>query len=271
MNDTKKAIAIIQARMSSSRLPGKVLKTLAGKPVIWHIHDRLNRCKLIDKIIVATSNHATDDILADFCKNNDIECYRGSLEDVLSRFLYVLKKYPEYSYFARITGDCPLIHPQFIDNQVSALSLFDGDITWCKNSGSALAGQGVRSARSLFFVDKNSTDTRDRMDAVGSIFIAKNPKLFRIVELCPPDELVVDNIRLTIDEEKDYEFLSKLYDLLWSKNEYIKLQEVLLMLKEHSELCDINNQIQHSELNQEVIKLKSKWEDANKVGIFKYK
>lgn len=106
----KAAIAIIQARMSSSRLPGKVLKPLAGKAMIWHIYQRAKMCQLVDKVIVATSTEKSDDLLSVFCKENNLNVYRGDLNNVLSRFVEILEK-DQYPYFVRITGDCPLICP----------------------------------------------------------------------------------------------------------------------------------------------------------------
>ncbi|GAH65974.1 unnamed protein product, partial [marine sediment metagenome] len=116
----KPAIAIIQAKMSSTRLPGKVLKPLAGKPIIWHIYNRAEHCKFVDKVVVATSTDSSDDPLVEFCINNNMNYYRGSLNNVLSRFIEIIEN-DYYPYIARITGDCPLIHPQFIDNQIKAL------------------------------------------------------------------------------------------------------------------------------------------------------
>ena len=113
-------IAIIQARMSSSRLPGKVLFDLAGKPIIWHIVNRLKECKNVNHIVVATSNLSSDDDLVNYCKNNKIDYYRGSLNNVLSRFTELLDIYKS-NYFVRVTGDCPLISPIYIDNQIYAL------------------------------------------------------------------------------------------------------------------------------------------------------
>ena len=86
-----KVVAIIQARMSSSRLPGKVLMPLANKPVLAHIVERLSYCKMIEKIVVATTDEVSDDLVADYCANNNIDCYRGSLEDVLDRYYQTAK------------------------------------------------------------------------------------------------------------------------------------------------------------------------------------
>ena len=147
----KSAIAIIQARMSSNRLPGKVLLPLAGKPMIRHIVDRAKSCNNVSKVIVATSLEESDNPLANYCENNSIEYFRGSLNNVLSRFTEILNKH-KYSYCVRITGDCPLIHPPFIDAQIEALQKFSGDLIWGKGQSTVLDGQGVKSRKALLHV-----------------------------------------------------------------------------------------------------------------------
>ena len=124
----KNVVAIIQARMSSTRLPGKVLKPLIGKPIIHHIYERVKRCSEVDNVVVATSTDLSDDELYRYCEDNQITCIRGDLQNVLQRFFDVLAKYPS-QYIVRITGDCPLIHPPFIDDQIRALKYFDADLT----------------------------------------------------------------------------------------------------------------------------------------------
>ena len=260
----KPAIAIIQARMSSTRLPGKVLKPLAGKPIIWHVYNRAEHCKFVDKVVVATSTDSSDDPLVEFCINNNINYYRGSLNNVLSRFIEIIEK-DYYSFVGCITGDCPLIHPQFMDNQIKALQMFDGDIAWCLNIGCAFEGQGVRSTRLLKYVVENSNSADDK-EHVGSPFTANHPELFRIVELCPPKELIIEGFRLTVDEEKDYELFSKLYDSLWSQKSWIELKDAIEWLKEHPEIAKINKQVQHKRLNIEIQEKIKKWVKVKKVG-----
>ena len=145
-SEIPKAIAIIQARCSSTRLPGKVLKLLAGKPMIWHIANRAQACNHVDKVVIATSDEASDDPLSDFCESAGLDCYRGSLSNVLNRFLTVLENNP-HQYFVRITGDCPLIHPPFIDRQIEILHNYDADMVRLEKPSSVLEGQGVHSTR----------------------------------------------------------------------------------------------------------------------------
>ncbi|MFA6440658.1 MAG: NTP transferase domain-containing protein, partial [Bacteriovoracaceae bacterium] len=151
----KCAIAVIQARMSSTRLSGKVLLPLAGRPVIWHIVDRLKQCQYIDSVVVATSTDTSDDVLAEYLGNNNIACYRGSLTNVLDRFLVALHSTTN-PFCVRITGDCPLIEPKFIDAQILALKQFDSDVVWMKHLSSILEGQGVHSIRSLRYIRSRS-------------------------------------------------------------------------------------------------------------------
>ncbi len=108
-----KIVAIVQARMSSSRLPGKVLKKVAGKPLLLYLLERLQRVKQLDGIVVATSLDPSDDILVDFCRESGVPCVRGPLEDVAGRFLLALQQYPADG-FVRVCGDSPLLDQRLV-------------------------------------------------------------------------------------------------------------------------------------------------------------
>jgi len=246
-----KTVAIIQARMSSSRLPGKVMMELAGKAMIWHIWARAKRCKEVEEVIVATSEDKSDDILEDYCKREGIICVRGSLGNVLERFMKVVKLYP-CKYVVRITGDCPLIYPEFIDAQVKALKEFDGDILCGDSPSSVLEGQGVTSFRALNYVYENSKD-KDDLEHVASPFLSKHPELFRVVELSFPRELCVENLRLTVDTAKDYELFNILFEALAKgKDLYVDLKEALLWLDKNPKIAQINAEVKHKKLNVEL-------------------
>jgi len=108
-------LAILQARTSSSRLPGKVLKPILGKPMLLLQIERVRRARKIDKLVVATSNDPSDDGIEALCKQHGIDCFRGSLNDVLDRFYRAALTYnPEH--IVRLTGDCPLIDPELVDS-----------------------------------------------------------------------------------------------------------------------------------------------------------
>jgi len=261
------AIAIIQARMSSTRLPGKVMKPLAGKPIIWHIYDRVSRCRYVDKVVVATSTDSSDDPLAEFCQQHNMNFYRGSLDNVLSRFTEILSK-EHYPYFVRITGDCPLIYPEFIDNQIRALREFDADMVWCEYS-SILEGQGAHSSRSLFYIQENSQDKKD-LEHVGNPYFSLHPEEFKIVEMTLPEWLLVSDLRLTVDEEKDYTLFSKIYEALWPENSWVDLMDAINWLRAHPEIARINMEVSHKPLNIELQEKRKKWRELPKVGRWNY-
>ena len=247
--ETPKAIAIIQARCSSTRLPGKVLKPLAGKPMIWHIAKRAESCEHVDQVVVATSTQSSDDPLAKFCEQAGLWCFRGSLSNVLSRYLSVLEQVP-HAYVVRVTGDCPLIHPPFIDRQIELLHRHDSDMLRLDQPSSLLEGQGVHSTRSLRQVAERSTHPDD-LEHVGSRYLCENPGLFRTVELQIPQKLSGNQWRLTVDEEADYALMAKLYGHLY-QGKPIPLDEATAFLESHPELAAVNQNIQHSPINQEL-------------------
>ena len=244
------AIAIIQARMSSTRLPGKVLLPLADKPMIWHIVERAKACKLVDLVIVATSVEASDDPLASFCADSGILCFRGSLDDVLSRFIEILKIHPA-DFVVRITGDCPLIDPVFIDRQIRALQLHEGDKTWSANHVAVLEGQGVLSSRSLSYIYKHSEDPDDK-EHVGSRFMVENANLFKLIEMEPPEALVRLPYRLCVDEAADYEMMCRVYDELWRDGEIIPFEKVIDWLGANPDATGHNQCVVHSAINREL-------------------
>src|SRR5512139_1718853 len=112
-------LAIIQARMSSSRLPGKVMLEAAGKPILQHMLERVKQASSLDGIALATTVDPSDDILARFCQKHHLPCYRGSLQDVLDRYYQAANQF-RADVIVRLTADCPLIDPGVLDLTVSA-------------------------------------------------------------------------------------------------------------------------------------------------------
>ena len=124
-------VAIIQGRMGSSRLPGKVLAEIAGRPMLFHVVNRIRRAKKIHLVVVATSTNASDDPIVTLCREEDIPCFRGSEEDVLDRF-YQAAKYFQADVIVRLTSDCPLHDPDIIDRVVE--SLLEGMRSLCREA-----------------------------------------------------------------------------------------------------------------------------------------
>jgi len=113
----QKIVAIIQARMGSSRLPGKVLKTISGKPMLLHTYERVCQSKLVNEIIIATTNDQSDDLIAQFCDHHNLQYFRGNQFDVLDRYFQAARIHLA-EIIVRITADCPLMDPALIDQTI---------------------------------------------------------------------------------------------------------------------------------------------------------
>ncbi len=261
------AVAIIQARMSSTRLPGKVLMPLADKPLIWHIYQRALQCREVTQVYIATSSETSDDPLAEFCRQQGLNLYRGSLDNVLQRFLDIYQLEPASRYLVRITGDCPLIEPAFIDNQLQALRHFNADICWIEKNAVVLEGQGAMSWRALHKVAEQSSHKDDR-EHVGSPWIADHPEEFRIVEIKLPAALQDSNYRLTVDERQDYLSMQAIYENLW-QGRPLTLKKVLHWLQQHPEAMR-NSEVIQSAINSEVQKKRQRWAAVAKAGQWEF-
>ena len=138
---SRPVVAVIQARMGSSRLPGKVLMSVAGKPLLWHILHRLGQCRTVDRVAVATSTEPQDDALAAFCAQEGVTCVRGPLQDVLERYRLAAIETGARTLL-RVTGDAPLIDPGLIDYLVYTMVKAEGDYVQFE-TGALCAHEGV--------------------------------------------------------------------------------------------------------------------------------
>ncbi len=203
----------IQARMSSSRLPKKVLLDLAGKPVLQWVVDRCKQVKYANGIIVLTSTDPDDDVIEKYCQSNDIDCFRGPLEDVLSRY-YLAAIHYNVNSFVRITADCPFVDPTIID-----IVIMHGIVNKYEYTG--LAGNFPDGLDCEFFSKRAISEAyfkaskQYQREHIGQ-YIAENNSDFICgkVELFNHDQ----GLRLTLDEPADYKFLKKIAHLLDSSN-----------------------------------------------------
>lgn len=235
-------VAIIQARMSSKRLPGKVLMNLSKKPVLEHIIDRIKVCKTIDNIVVATSNHASDDKIEKFCNQKHVPIYRGSLDDVLDRFYQAANIYNADAVL-RITGDCPVIDPEIIDTIVTSFKRDKVDL--CGLSGNFPDGLDC-SVFSYRAIKKawSEASLKSEREHVGP-YIENNPSLFKIL----PIELFnnLGEYRWTLDEPEDYELIKNIYEELYDSNKLFLTNDILELLSKKPKLLSINAKIIRNE------------------------
>jgi len=237
-----KVVAIIQARMSSSRLPGKVLMPLANKPVLMHIVERLSYCRMIEKIVVATTNKDSDHPVANYCADNNIDCYRGNLEDVLDRY-YQTAKIFHADAIVRITGDCPVIDPVVVDAVIAGYLSGEYDLYGLGGEFPDGLDCTVFSFSAIEKAWKEAALKSER-EHVGP-YIENNPHLFQNGMLKLFQGL--ESQRWTLDEPKDYELLCKIFNKLYRPGSPFLTHEVLQFIKDNPELLKINAQIVRNE------------------------
>ena len=235
-------VAIVQARMSSTRLPGKVLLPLAGKPVLAHVVDRLRSCNSINNVVLATSADPSDDAVAEWCGGYDVECFRGSLDDVLDRFYQAAKEYSVDSV-VRITADCPAIDPEIIDEVVE--QYVAGGFDYYGLSGEFPDGLDctVISFNALEAAWKDAKLLSER-EHVGP-YIEKNPE--RFVNGGYEKFTGLGHHRWTLDETRDYEFLGEVFGKLYKANDKFGYAEILELMDAEPELMNINSGIVRNE------------------------
>ena len=233
MDKGRKVVAGVQARMGSSRLPGKVLKPLAKRPVLWHILQRLERAKYLDEVVVATGEGRGDDEIAGFLEwlqPEGVRLFRGSEEDVLERFyLAVRRSHPDL--VVRVTGDTPLLCTEHLDQMVKHVveTGCDGADAHHEATGLTLGfGSEVYSHQALVEAHLLAREPREREHV--SLFIKERPELYDISYLQPEPELC-SKYRLTLDTEEDYQRLDRLYRLFYRPGEVVDCRTVLTWLR----------------------------------------
>jgi spore coat polysaccharide biosynthesis protein SpsF len=207
-----KVVAIIQARMSSTRLPGKALLDLAGEPMLGRVINRLSRAQLVDDLVVATSIEAIDDVIEKFCHSRHVDCLRGSADDVLDRY-YRAATARAAEVVVRITSDCPLIDPELVDRVIKAFLVCDPPVDYACNvepnrtfpRGLDTEVMSIEALERVWREDKNP-QWREHVTA----YIRRNPQDFRIH--CVTNDQDLSDMRWCIDTSEDIQFVTRLFD-----------------------------------------------------------
>lgn len=242
MLDDRSIIAVIQARMGSTRLPGKVLLPLADRPALWHVIQRLKSLSYLDQIIVATSKEEEDDSIVHFVRwleDPRVSCFRGPHEDVLARFYLAIKDQAP-DYFVRVTGDSPLVCPEHLDRMIRCMisEELDGLDGHREKTGLTLGfGSEVYSFDALRVAHRAAMHPREREHV--SLFIKERSSEFAVGYL-PPDPILRSPFRLTLDYPEDYSLLSHIYDELYHEGELLSCHRVINYLEAHPEFAMMN-------------------------------
>ncbi|MBT5400552.1 glycosyltransferase family protein [bacterium] len=229
-------LAILQARLSSSRLPNKVLKSILGKPMLLHQVERTQHSKKIDKLVIATSDNVSDDAIEKMCLDNNIEVFRGDLNNVLDRFYQCTRSFKP-DHVVRLTGDCPLADWQIIDNMIQCY--LDKKLDYMATSLNFPDGLDVEVMTMKALAEaKYHATLPSELEHVTQYINKKNTK-FKIEYFDFDKEL--SHLRWTVDEPEDFALVEKIYEALYEINPLFLTNDILDLLKRQPELTRIND------------------------------
>jgi len=237
-------LAILQARMTSSRLPGKVLRPIVGKAMLAHQIKRIEPSALIDKLVIATSTDGTDYPIEKLCRDLEIECFRGNLDNVLDRYYRAaLKHKPEI--VVRLTGDCPLADHRVIDGAIQFF--LENDFDYASNSLEPTFPNGldveVFSFNALERAWKEAELPSEKEHVTPYIYNHRDK--FKVGQY--KQETDMGDLRWTVDEPRDFEFVTRVYEELYEGKPEFSTDDILDLLRRKPELLQINSGIIRNE------------------------
>jgi len=230
-------LAILQARTTSTRLPGKVLRKILGSPMLELQLERMHHARCVDRIVVATSEHASDDDIANLCGTVGVACFRGSLDDVLDRYYQAAAQY-NARHVVRMTADCPVADPRIMDAAVMLHLKEENDYTrtgvtagWPDGLDVEIIRHGVLQAT---WMEAHTPGEREHV----TVFIKNHPERFRIGHLASPVDY--SGQRWTVDTPEDFSFITRIYENLYPNHPQFGMEDILNLLRQHPGLARIN-------------------------------
>ncbi|MCF2859366.1 glycosyltransferase family protein [Pseudoalteromonas sp. SMS1] len=237
-----KTVAFIQARMASSRLPGKVLKPLNGLPVILHMIERLKQASRIDSIVVVTSVNQENDVLCDTLNAAGVNVFRGSEDDVLGRFCEALKVYPA-EQVVRLTADSPFICPEIVDQLISYIAQNDADYGYLNESYPE--GVDCEVIRSTTLQTVSQLATRESEREHVTLYLFNHPDFCNMIELC--NETQDSHYRFTLDTNEDWQVISAMAAHFNTESLAVNYEQIKQFFDTNQSIYEINQHIIRNE------------------------
>jgi spore coat polysaccharide biosynthesis protein SpsF len=245
-------VAIIQARCGSTRFPGKIFSDISGYPLIWHVINRLSYCRNVDKIMIATTVHTSDDRLEKWAKEQGVPVFRGSENDVLNRYYNAAKslELKDKDIIIRITADDPFKEPALIDKVIETIENEAFDFAYNNNPPTFPEGLDceVFTMKSLETAEQNSIDGYEREHVTQYMY--RHPEIFRGKNICQAKD--ISCVRLTLDTVEDYEMTKEIYKHLFKENQLFTLTDILQIFEEYPEIQDINSNVKRSDMYRNI-------------------
>lgn len=231
----EKIVATIEARMTSSRLPGKVLMNYCSKPNLQHIIERLKRSKYVDEVVVATTINKQDNPIVELCEKIGCKYFRGSEDDVLLRVLESAKSV-NGDIIVEITGDCPVVDWRHIDKLIEIY--FSGEHDYASNILKRTFPRGfdtqVFSVKVLEEVNEATKNPVDHEHV--SLYIYTHPEKYRLINWEAEKKMNHPEFEITLDTKGDYEFIKEIYEKLYPRNPDFSAEDVVELLIKHPEM-----------------------------------
>jgi spore coat polysaccharide biosynthesis protein SpsF len=235
-------VATIEARMTSSRLPGKVLLPALGKPMLEHLVNRLKRVPSVRSIVLATTVNGTDDPLAEFAGRKEISCFRGSENDVMVRVIEAAESFGA-DVIVEITGDCPVIDPTIIEQTIQLFLHNECDIASNAFVRSYPDGMDTQVIK-MKALKQSAVMTDNPLDREHvTLHMYSHPETFRQMHLIAPPDLLWPELGLTLDERDDYEFLKKIIEHFGEEKPFFSCGDIIQLLKTNPEWVEINKNV----------------------------
>jgi spore coat polysaccharide biosynthesis protein SpsF len=243
----KDCAILLQARMGSTRLPGKVLKTVLGKPLLAYAVERLSQVTHASEIWVLTSQLQGDNPIAHWCKENEVSCYRGSESDVLDRY-YQASQLTKVDWLLRVTGDCPLIDPDVIDEMLSAfqkarIENAETAPDYLSNTLERTYPRGLdaelftKAALESAWQEARNADEREHVTP----YIYRHPERFRLAQhQQSPDH---SDMRWTVDVPEDFKLIEAILTALMPVNPDFRQSDILALLQKHPDWLSWNAKV----------------------------
>lgn len=242
-----KVVAIIQARMASTRLPGKVLKEVNGKTLLAYQLERVQRSKFINKIVIATTINEADEPIVELCKKLGVAIYRGSEEDVLKRYYEAAKLY-NAEVIVRLTSDCPLIDPDIIDEVIKHFNSKKNLYDYVSNTLERTFPRGldveVFSFKALKNANENATRQQDREHVTAYFYT--NPKNFRLSYIKNGEDF--SKHRWTVDTPEDFKLIQLILTSIYLNQKNFALRDVIQLLNDNLHWNLINADIEQKKI-----------------------
>ena len=230
--------------MTSTRLPGKIMKEVLGRPLLSYLLERVQCCEGIEDIIIATTLNPEDDSIVTFGNKKGVKVFRGSENNVLERFHEAATRF-DAKHIMRLTADCPLIDPEFLDMLMEFY--FSENFDYVSNSIDPTLPDGLDAEIFTFEVLSYAHKQAFLLSELEHVtqYILNHPEIFKIGSWTYQEDLSM--LRWTVDEPEDFEFVRQVIEILYHKNRNFRMKDILQLLKQEPDLAQINAHITRNE------------------------